>query len=229
MADILLVRHGQASFGAEDYDRLSAIGEEQSRLLGRWLRRARAMPDLIVTGTMRRHARTAELCALAAGTQAPVHVLAGLDEMDHEQILARHRPDLAAPGALVAELARAKDPHRAFQSLYADAMARWIGGAWDGDYSCTWMRFRENVLGALATLAGRDEPRIWAFTSGGPIAVIVNAIVGAPAERAFELAWPLVNTSQTQLSTGARRRQLVGYNAWPHLHGRGKRRFVTHR
>ncbi len=31
---ILLVRHGQASWGADDYDQLSPLGDEQSRVLG---------------------------------------------------------------------------------------------------------------------------------------------------------------------------------------------------
>ena len=34
MSTILLVRHGQASFGAADYDNLSPTGHEQSRVLG---------------------------------------------------------------------------------------------------------------------------------------------------------------------------------------------------
>lgn len=32
MSAVLLVRHGQASFGAADYDQLSPEGEEQSRI-----------------------------------------------------------------------------------------------------------------------------------------------------------------------------------------------------
>ena len=39
MSAIHLVRHGQASFGADDYDLLSALGERQSRVLGQALAR----------------------------------------------------------------------------------------------------------------------------------------------------------------------------------------------
>jgi len=229
MADVLLVRHGQASFGAADYDRLSALGEEQSRRLGRWLAHAGAAPDLVVTGGMRRHARTAELCLEAANVRAPALVLHGLDEMDHEDVLARHRPDLAAPGALSAELARAGDPHRAFQKIYADATRRWTSGVHDAEYACSWTAFRENVLACLREPALREPRTIWAFTSGGPIAVIANALLGAPPAEAFALAWPLVNTSITRIALGAGGSRLVTYNAWPHLEGEGVAGLVTHR
>ena len=91
---LLLIRHGQASFGASDYDRLSAVGEEQSLRLGQWFRQTGQAPDLIATGSMRRHGHTADLCIESAGVSVDRITLAGLDEMDHVEILARHRPDL---------------------------------------------------------------------------------------------------------------------------------------
>ena len=39
MAEILMVRHGQAAFGTDDYDRLTEVGWEQSRLLGDYFAR----------------------------------------------------------------------------------------------------------------------------------------------------------------------------------------------
>ena len=229
MANLLLIRHGQASFGAADYDELSPIGEEQSRCLGHWFRRTGQLPELIATGSLRRQVRTSALCVETAGVGAPTLTLAGLDEMNHEEALARHRPDLAAPGALIAELARSDDPHRGFQRLYIAAVTRWTSGEFDSDYARSWRSFRADVMEALAALAAHEARTIWAFTSGGPIGVIVNALVGAPMEQAFALAWPLVNTSITRVSVGAKRSHLVGYNAWPHLEGSGESRLITHR
>ena len=229
MANILLIRHGQASFGAADYDRLSDIGEEQARRLGRWFRQVGQVPDLIVTGRMQRHLRTAECCVGAAGVDAPRRTVAGFDEFDHQEILARHRPDLADADALFAEMACASDPRRAFQQLYRAAVERWTSGDFDADYTRSWSVFREDVLDALHALASPDARRIWAFTSGGPIAVVANALVGAPVEQAFALAWPLVNTSITRVAVAANRSTLVGYNAWPHLEAVGDEALVTHR
>ena len=229
MRSLLLIRHGQASFGAADYDRLSPVGEEQSRRLGQWLQRAGQAPDLIAVGSLRRHARTADLCVEAAGVTAPRIRVAGLDELDHEEILARYRPDLAAPGVLLAELERADDPHRMFQRLYAAAVERWIDGDFAHEYSRSWNEFRAGVLEGLQLLAVQRASTIWAFTSGGPIAVIVNALLAAPVERTFALSWPLVNTSLSTVALGTRRNHLISYNAWPHLQAADDAHLITHR
>jgi broad specificity phosphatase PhoE len=229
MASVLLVRHGQASFGTADYDRLSECGQEQSRRLGRWLKHAGSAPDLVVVGPLRRHAHTADLCVEAAGVSAPRITVAGLDEFDHEEVLARYRPDLASHEALVAELAALDDPHRAFQRLFSEAVARWTGGEFDQEYSRSWPAFRAAVIDAMQVLAQQPARRIWAFTSGGPIAVIANALLGAPIADTFSLSWPLVNTSTSRLSIGPQRRSLISYNGWPHLEGVDATSMVTYR
>lgn len=217
MRSLLLIRHGQASFRAADYDRLSALGEEQSRRLGVWLTDSGSAPDLVAIGPRQRHLRTAELALSAANLDRPLLQFEGLDEVDHHELLARLRPDLAEPDALRAELKQAKDPYRAFQQMFEAAIARWIDGTHDADYSLTWAAFRERALHALQTLAAQDAKTIWAFTSGGPIAVLVNSLIDAPIAQTFKLSWPLVNTSLTQLRLGKRGASLVTYNAWPHL------------
>lgn len=149
MSEIVLIRHAQASFEAADYDRLSPRGEVQAAKLGAWMAARGARPAAIVTGTLRRHAQTATLCAAAAGcADAPLRVLPGLDELDSDELIARHRPELAAREALLAELARAADPRRAFQALFAGAVARWTSGAADADYALAWPAFRANVHAA---------------------------------------------------------------------------------
>ena len=217
MRELLLIRHGQASFGAEDYDRLSPVGEQQSTLLGEWLAACGPAPDLVAIGPRLRHRDTATLCLQAAGLTAPSVLFPGLDEFDHHEILARQRPDLAGAGALRAELKQSTDPQRAFQHLFAEAVARWISGQHDADYRVPWPRFRANVLDALEQLSRHPARRLWAFTSGGPIAVIANALLEAPMAQTFKLSWPLVNTGVTRLRLSSRGATLMTYNAWPHL------------
>ena len=60
MSLLLLVRHGQASWGAHDYDRLSSVGTQQSRVLGAALAARGVRPDLVLRGSMTRHRETAE-------------------------------------------------------------------------------------------------------------------------------------------------------------------------
>ena len=229
MASVLLIRHGQASFGTADYDRLSPLGEEQSRRLGRWLKQTGNTPDLVVVGPLRRHAHTADLCVEAAGVTAPRITIAGLDEFDHEEVLARYRPDLASHDALLAELARLENPHRAFQLMFSEAVARWTSNKFDHEYSRSWTAFREAVMEGMQALAAQEVRTIWAFTSGGPIAVITNALVGAPIADAFTLSWPLVNTSTSRVSIGAKRKSLISYNGWPHLEDANSTELVTYR
>jgi broad specificity phosphatase PhoE len=229
MGSALLIRHGQASFGAADYDKLSAVGEQQSRELGQWLKQTGQQPDLIVVGSMQRHIRTAELCIEAAGVTAPQLTLEQLDELDHVEIIARYRLDFASFAGMRAELAASADPQRAFQQLFAAATARWTSGAHDSEYTLSWPEFHERVLHGLQVLAAREARTIWVFTSGGPIGVIAHALIGASIGHPLALSWPLVNTSLTRVAFGGSRHSLVSYNSWPHLELAGDPHLVTHR
>jgi len=229
MGSIVLIRHGQASFGAADYDRLSPRGEEQSVLLGRWLARTHGQPDRVLAGSMQRHHRTASLCLEAAGVDMAFEVDPGLDELNHEEILRRHRPDLPDEAALQAELRAQPDPHKAFQTLFSQAIADWVGAGSDAAHNETWPMFRERVLGALKNLAGKGAQTTWVFTSGGPIAVMVQSLLRMPEEDTFSLAYPLVNTSLTALRTVRGVPTFFSYNATPHLEDAGDAALLTHR
>lgn len=213
---ITLVRHAQASFGADDYDRLSPTGQTQARRLGTWMRESGIVPTVAAIGPRQRHRHTAELCLAEAGLDLPLQIILGLDEVDHVELLKRLRPDLRDGDALRAELRTQDDPQRAFQRIFEQAITRWMCGAHDQDYAVSWPAFRDNVQAALAQLAGMEGP-VWAFTSGGPIGVLAGSAVGLPVEQGFRMSWPLVNTSLSRMRIGKRGTTLVGYNAWPHL------------
>src|SRR5256714_5431231 len=98
MATMLLVRHGQASWFEENYDRLSTVGEAQSRLLGElWAGRGLEVTR-VFTGPRLRQVRSAELCGEAYSASgrrwpAPV-VLEDLDEMRIEPLFREQMPEL---------------------------------------------------------------------------------------------------------------------------------------
>src|SRR3954453_7048407 len=127
MGVLLLVRHGQASFGTADYDVLSETGWEQGRLLGEWLRERGGVPDAVLRGAMRRHRETAEAIQQGATGFPDAEVDAGWDEFDHLSVVASY-PDLP-PGEL---------ERREFQRVFELATARWTGGAHDGEYAEPW-------------------------------------------------------------------------------------------
>lgn len=223
MATIYLVRHGQASFGADDYDVLSPLGVAQAETLGRALAPRLPTVDLVVTGAMRRHRETAAAClgAMGAGVAAGAGASledAGWNEFDHDAVLAVHEPRYRDRGAWMASLG--PDPGEAMRRTYGDAMARWIGGAHDG-YPETWSAFRARAEAALATLVarlGRSRTAL-VFTSGGPIAAIAGALLGVPEDARLHIAGQLVNAGVTKLVAGARGVRLSTLNDHAHFDG----------
>ena len=142
MGALYLVRPGQASFGAEDYDQLSDVGLEQARVLGEALRARIPQVDAVFTGTMKRHAQTAEGCLSSMGISLSPQRLPGFDEFDHNEVIARFDPRFANHARLVEALAGTPEPRRAFQEMFTQAVARWTGGGHDTDYTEPWPTFQ---------------------------------------------------------------------------------------
>jgi broad specificity phosphatase PhoE len=237
VGQIYLVRHGQASFGAADYDKLSATGIEQARLLGSWFASCQQRFGQSVTGSLRRHRETADACLGAMPeplkpAQAPADP--DFDEYDHTEVLVRHRPAFADAEAANAILAREDNPRRAFQQIFDAAMARWMGGQHDAEYRESWPAFRARCVRALRRLvadAGTAQTAI-VFTSGGPIAAICQELLGFPDRRAAELNFSLVNSAVTKLlyRSGDPERVSLSYlNNFAHLEQTGRAHTITYR
>lgn len=227
MRELLLIRHGQASFHDDDYDVLSPLGEQQSRALGQWFAECGTQPEHVAMGPRVRHRDTARLCLEAAGVQATPHRLDGLDEVDHQELLARQRPDLAEASQLREALRKSEDPKRAFQILFVASIRRWMSGEHDAEYRCTWPRFRANVLDALTAMTATPATTMWAFTSGGPIAVMVGTLLQVPEQHVFDLSWSLVNSGITRVRLGSQGASIATYNSWPHLERGQARAWIT--
>lgn len=211
MGVLLLVRHGQASFGTADYDVLSETGWEQGRLLGDWLRDRGTVPTAVVRGGMRRHRETAEAAGWGDAAVDP-----GWDEFDHLSVVASY------PDAPAGDLDR-----REFQRVFELATARWTAGGHDGEYAEPWSAFRARVTAsfkAACQLAGPGETAV-AVTSGGTIAAVCAALVDPEADPAsYARMWSrfntvLVNSSVTRVVVGSTGPRLLTFNEHPHLEG----------
>lgn len=204
MGQILLVRHGQASFGSTNYDQLSARGEEQARLLGQWFADRGQRFDRIVTGSMLRHRQTAQACIGALSHAASASTWSedsGFNEYDHDAVLHRYRPEFAEPGEVRRFIAATDNGNRVFQQIFQDAMARWMGGQHDAEYQEPWPAFRQRCVAALQRLAasaGASQTAI-VFTSGGTIATLCQHVLHMPDPQMFALNWTLVNSAVTKL------------------------------
>jgi len=215
MGMVLLVRHGQASFGADDYDVLSETGVEQSRVLGRSLADQGLVATAVVHGAMRRQRDTATALVDGAGWSVTPRVDKGWDEFDHVGLVAR-----AAAGQDLAD-------RRTFQRVFEEATARWSGGGHDEDYDEPWPAFLGRTRAALDRAFAGDGLTI-AVTSGGPIAVLCAGLVD-PGDDSARL-WTSFNTvianaSVTRVLQGSTGRRLLSFNEHSHL----PRELVTYR
>lgn len=235
MGQIFLVRHGQASFGAADYDKLSAAGVEQARLLGAWFTTCRQKFGRSVTGSLRRHRETAEACLAALpGELRPAAQSAdpGFDEYDHVEVLARHAPQMQDPIAAKDALGAEANPRKAFQRVFAQAMERWMSGRHDGDYREPWEAFRARCIGALrrtVEAAGASQAVV-VFTSGGPIAAICQELMGFSDRGAAQVNFSLANSGVTKLLYNSSGQISLSYlNNFAHLEQTGRVEHITYR
>ena len=235
MGQILLVRHGQAQFGTDDYDRLSDVGREQARLLGDWFTKGGRKIDAAVTGTLRRHRETAQECLnrTSPGLRPSAEWRAdeGFDEYDSDEVVICHRPEFADSAALRAHIRAADNPRRTFQGLFAAAMARWMCGEHDADYRESLHGFRDRCVAALKRVTDNAGPsqRVVVFTSGGPIAAICQHLLGLNLQRTLDVNSVLVNCATTRLLYQPHLVSLSYLNNYAHLEQSGNPQMVTYR
>lgn len=214
MGVVLLVRHGQASFGSDDYDVLSETGWAQGRLLGAWLAERDVVPSVVVRGDMRRHRDTGLAMIEGAGWGVEADIDPGWDEFDHVGMVAAY-PDLPA-----GDLDR-----RTFQQVFEKATARWTSGEHD-DYPESYAAFGARVRAALdrATASAGPGGTVVVVSSGGPIAVACAALVDPEGDDPATTArlWQrfntvIVNSSVSRVVVGSTGARLLTFNEHPHL------------
>jgi broad specificity phosphatase PhoE len=212
---VAIVRHGQASFGSADYDALSAVGEEQSGLVGVELRRRELREPAVVAGTLARQRHTASLLMAAAGYPGSCGTDKRWDEFDHLALLERYVDP--------ARVEPTRHDSRAFQRVLDEALEAWTR---DGG----WAAFTADALAALQDVAeavpkGRDAVVV---SSGGVIGALAAGLLGAPAATGIALNRVAVNGAITLVAVGGRGANLLTFN--DHAHFTGPRRaLLTYR
>ncbi|WP_371406061.1 histidine phosphatase family protein [Kribbella sp. NBC_00662] len=209
MAVVYLIRHAQASFGARDYDKLSSLGERQAARLGETL--SDVKPDLVVSGSMRRHEQTATLAGFTP------EVDKGYDEFDHEQVIVAHKPAYRVRPVMLADLARTGNPKRAFQDMFTAATQRWIDGG-EG-YTESFAEFcgrSEAAVRRTAERLGKGGTAL-VFTSGGPIAAVVSRLLSGGDGLWAKLNPVTINTAITKVVSGRGGLTVVSYNEHVHV------------
>jgi broad specificity phosphatase PhoE len=231
MGVLMLVRHGQASFGTEDYDVLSSRGVRQSRKVAETLAGYGVAPTSLIHGGMRRQRETAEeMLRGAASWELPLETDDRWRELDHLAVMEAY-PTLSEMDREL--LRRGRMDLRAFHQLYTSATARWSSGAYDGDYPESFADFIGRVraaIGHAARTAGERRTAV-VVTSGGPIAAACAMLTEVGEEpRSLAAAWTrfnavIVNASVTRVVVGSTGARLLTFNE----HAALDRELVTYR
>ena len=250
MTTILLARHGQASFGQENYDKLSELGCMQARLLGQHYANTQRPIDAVFSGSLVRqrdsaqhfweayqHSITKSNSQSIFDIKTPdSYVLPLFDEFNHEDIFIQASPNFANQAEIAAELKRANKPLTRLGELFHIAMQRWHAGDHDEDYIESWSQFSSRAQKGLQQLCHQsqaaasnpldDDSTVLVFTSGGVIAALTAHLLGQGSQTAYQLTKSSVNTGVTTISVQQQSQQLLSYNEYSHLFANGER-FVT--
>lgn len=214
MPTVYLVRHGQASFGADDYDVLSSMGEQQSKVLGEELRRRDVRVDQVCSGTLRRQRATALACLSGAGIDVDIQEDPRWNEYDLDALLAHYLAELEIDPATAAA------SPREFQRVLERAVIAWsTDGASVG--TGTWVEFCTGPCDALDELFGSlgSGGTALVFTSGGVVSAICASLLGLTVESFLAVNRTMVNASLTKVVRGRSGTSLVSLNEHGHFEG----------
>ncbi len=221
MSLLHLVRHGQASAGTDNYDKLSPTGEEQSRVLGNWWLSQGFSPNAAYHGSLVRQRDTASIALKALTDNAqvtPVQEHEGLNEYDH-RIIESH---------FASEDAGYQPEAMSFDD-YMGILARWRDHEADSDNFESWNTFKSrgwNTLQALSHNGTHDTEFVF-FTSGGVIATILSTVLDLDFEHTVDAIWRIRNSSITTFQVKKGTARLVDFNTIPHLQEQRKPHLIT--
>jgi broad specificity phosphatase PhoE len=225
MGTLYLVRHGQASFGAADYDQLSELGSRQCRALGAYFAERSVPVEAVLRGTLLRHAQSMDAFAEGYGTGPATLPTAldwpGLNEYDSDALIRSVHPGpLAKPDS--------PEVYRAHFRLLRDALAAWMAGRTAPVGMPAYADWVQGITSALDHVRGTHSGNVLVFSSGGPISTAVGHVLGTAAETTIELNLRIRNSSLTEFAFTPKRHMLVSYNHVPHLDRPDRAGWITY-
>jgi broad specificity phosphatase PhoE len=216
---IYLVRHGQAAFGTDHYDRLTELGFTQARLLGAYFGRRNIRFDAVFTGTLQRQAETAQGIFeghAELGAQPLKETFPGLDEYKPEAIMMALTGNFPAPA--LAAVRRDPVVVREHFRILREALLAWAEDRTQPEGMPVWQAFQDAAVAALVEARQRfPDGNVLIVSSGGPIAAAVAAALNAPPATAVELNLRIRNSALTEFAATPRRHNLISFNGLPHL------------
>jgi broad specificity phosphatase PhoE len=230
MSRLFLIRHAQATFFGADYDKLSPVGEEQARLLGKYWAEHNVRLDLVFSGPRLRQKYTAEIvnavfCA-AGQTYPELAVMPEFDEYAGETVLRKSLPKLLESDAQLREwhqayhnTANPSEKLRYFQRVFETVIRRWVAGELSVQGAEPWLEFCARVNRGLSQVFSRASTgcQVAIFCSAGPIGVAMQRALHLSPEDTLRTVWMSRNCSYSEFIFSGERFTLSAFNAHPHL------------
>jgi broad specificity phosphatase PhoE len=236
MSDIYIFRHGQASFGSGNYDKLSETGILQAGILAEYIYKTGLRFDAVYSGSLERQKDTARIFLEYYSSKGlNTHhnrVREEFNEFKPNDIMTAHLPALAKdePG-LLDDLKNIFTDKKSFQRIFEKAMMRWVSGKYDTDGLETWKQYRDRVCGGVRAVMdenGRGK-KVAIFASGGTIAASIQLALSITDEDAMRMNWQIVNTSINRFMYNEDSIALASFNSYAHLEMHDNKRLITYR
>lgn len=202
MATLYLFRHGQASFGAADYDKLSELGCRQAEVLGHYLRDQGIQLDAAYSGGLLRQRETTVLALASQPVEVPHHIDERFDEVRNDEQIKHLVPVVAKANPQIQALVdKGLSSSKDYQKVIEAVFTHWASPDCDEPRIQSWAEYSGAVHAALRDVmaAQGSGKTVGVFTSGGTIATIVTQVLGLTGEHAYKFYEPIFNCSVTQL------------------------------
>lgn len=231
-----MVRHGQASFGADSYDKLSDKGVEQVKTLSRHWQEVGEQFDHVYSGSLLRQRETAnELLSLVKGSPSQPTINSSFNEYDGDPLVRIYLRDHAAEEGFDSAIKWPTKEKRLFQPIFEAACAKWVCGELqprdeDGDFEY-WVDFQQRVHQAIDEIMARHSggDRVLISTSGGVIAMTLQRVLQFPDQTVISTNWVVRNSSVSRVKYEQGRVSLTQFNSLSHLERSGLQHMITYK
>ena len=216
MGTLYLVRHGQASLGADNYDQLSHLGLRQSVRLGEYFARTGLKFSTVMTGTLQRHAQTwagiEQGMGVTASSATAIRAIAkpSLNEYDSHALVNSVQSTAHTQPKGAADV-------MAYFRLLREGLSLWMQGAIQPEGMPSYTAFASGITDVLDELRQHHDGHVLIVSSGGPISIAVGHILGATPEARIALNLQIRNSAVTELRLTHKHHSLVTFNTLPHL------------
>jgi len=215
MATIYLIRHGQASFGAANYDELSELGCRQAEVLGHYLRDCEIQFDVVYSGNLERQKKTAAL-AIASQPAIPAHNIdSRFNEIRNDEQIEQLLPVIIEQQPAIKEIVDSGlGISKNFQKIVEATFNHWVSPSCSSETIQSWADYSSGVRDAMSNVMQENGSgkTIGIFASGGTIATIVAQVLGLTGAQTYQFYEPVINCSVTQIFySGAGSRTSLSY------------------